>query len=237
MGHQTGTGSYCHAATQKNIHSNDPHMIIRAYLRASTRDQDANRAREQLKSFAHDHGARITTYYVENASGASIERAELQRLLSEAAEGDILLVESIDRLSRLPQPMWEALKRQIGQAGLQVVAVDLPVTHAVMKPATEGVEAWLQKAIAQMLIEFMAAFARKDWEDRRTRQAQGIATAKEAGRLQPRQPNLKMYARIIETRKTLSIRKTAELLGCSKGTVERAQAWAREELEKEGTPV
>ena len=236
MGHQTGTGSYCHAATQKNSHSNDSHMIIRAYLRASTRDQDANRAREQLKSFVHDHGARITTYYVENASGASIERAELQRLLSEAAEGDILLVESTDRLSRLPQPMWEALKRQIGQAGLQVVAVDLPVTHAAMKPATEGVEAWLQKAIAQMLIEFMAAFARKDWEDRRTRQAQGIATAKQAGRLQPRQPNLKMYARIIEARKTLSIRKTAELLGCSKGTVERAQAWAREALQ-EGTTV
>jgi DNA invertase Pin-like site-specific DNA recombinase len=209
-------------------------MIIRSYLRASTRDQDANRAREQLKSFAHDHGARITTYYVENASGASLERAELQRLLSEAAEGDILLVESIDRLSRLPQPMWEALKRQISQAGLQVVSVDLPVTHAALKPATEGIEAWLQKAMAQMLVEFMAAFARKDYDDRRNRQRQGIEAAKQAGRLQPRQPNLKMYARIIEARKTLSIRKTAELLGCSKGTVERAQAWAREQ---EGSTV
>jgi DNA invertase Pin-like site-specific DNA recombinase len=117
------------------------------------------------------------------------------------------------------------------------VAVDLPVTHAALKPPTEGIEAWLLKAMAQMLVEFMAAFARKDWEDRRTRQAQGIDAAKKAGRLQPRQPNLKMYARIIEARKTLSIRKTAELLGCSKGTVERAQAWAREELEKEGTPA
>ncbi|MNC59233.1 hypothetical protein D3C75_1090290 [compost metagenome] len=68
--------------------------------------------------------------------------------------------------------MWEALKRQIGQAGLQVVAVDLPVTHAVMKPATEGVEAWLQKAIAQILIQFVASFARKDWEGRRTHQVQ-----------------------------------------------------------------
>lgn len=204
-------------------------MIIRAYLRASTRDQNANRAREQLKSFAHDHGSRITTYYVENASGANLDRMELQRLLSEAAEGDILLVESIDRLSRLPQPMWEALKRQISQAGLQVVSVDLPVTHSVLKPATEGIEAWLQKAIAQMLVEFMAAFARKDYDDRRTRQRQGIEAAKQAGRLQPRQPNLKMYARIVEARKTLSIRKTAELLGCSKGTVERAQTWARDQ--------
>ncbi|MDF4211140.1 recombinase family protein [Pseudomonas protegens] len=212
-------------------------MIIRAYLRASTRDQDANRAREQLKTFALEQEARVTTYYVENASGASIERVELQRLLSEAGEGDILLVEAIDRLSRLPQPMWESLKRQISQAGLQVVSVDLPVTYFLMKPSGTGIEPWLQKAMAQMLIEFMAAFARKDYEDRRTRQAQGIATAKAAGRLQPRKPNLKLYAKIIETRKTLSIRKTAELHSCSKGTVARAETWARETQQAEGVSV
>ena len=103
-------------------------MIIRAYLRASTKEQDANRARECLKTFAEEHGSRVTTFYVENASGATPHRPELQRLLGEAGEGDILLVESIDRLSRLPQSMWESLKRQIGQAGLQVVALDLPVT-------------------------------------------------------------------------------------------------------------
>jgi DNA invertase Pin-like site-specific DNA recombinase len=209
-------------------------MIIRAYLRASTRDQDANRAREQLKSFAVEHGARVTTYYVENASGANIERAELQRLLAEAGEGDILLVESIDRLSRLPQPMWEALKRQIGQAGLQVVAVDLPVTHAALKLAAEGTEAWLQKAVAQMLVEFMAAFSRKDYEQRRERQAQGIAAAKKAGRLRPRQPNLKLYAKILETRKTLSVRKTAAFLNTSESTVKRADAWGRVATAEEG---
>lgn len=204
-------------------------MIIRAYLRASTREQDANRARSQLKDFSITHGARVTTYYVENASGASIERPELQRLLLEAGEGDILLVESIDRLSRLPQAMWEALKLQIGQAGLQVVAVDLPVTHMALKPATEGTEAWLQKTIAQMLVDFMAAFSRKDYEQRRARQAQGIAEAKKAGRIRPRQPNLKLYEKIIEARKTHSIAETVKLLGTSKSTVERAQVWGRKQ--------
>src|SRR5690606_953683 len=118
-------------------------MIIRAYLRASTSDQDANRAREQLKAFVAGRQTRITTFYVENASGATVDRPELQRLLSEAGEGDILLVESVDRLSRLPQAAWEALARQISAAGLQVVAVDLPVTHMAMRPASgEGIEAW-----------------------------------------------------------------------------------------------
>lgn len=210
-------------------------MIIRAYLRASTQGQDANRARDQLKQFALDHGARVTTYYVENASGARMDRAELQRLLAEAGDGDILLVESIDRLSRLPQPMWEALKRQISMAGLQVVSVDLPVTFAALRPTADGTEAWLQKAVAQMLIEFMAAFSRKDFEQRRERQAQGIAEAKKAGRLRPRQPNLDMYRKIIELRQTQSIRNTAKLLGTSKSTVERALEWARKDAK--GAPV
>jgi DNA invertase Pin-like site-specific DNA recombinase len=201
-------------------------LIIRAYLRASTKDQDANRARDQLKAFALDHKARITTYYVENASGANPDRLELQRLLSEAGEGDILLVESVDRLSRLPMPAWEALKQQISAAGLQVVVVDLPVTHMAMKPGTgEGIEPWLQKAVAQMFLEFMAAFSRKDYELRRERQAQGIKAAMLAGRYKPRQPNLKLYRQILELNKTYSIRNTAKLVGCSKSTVEKARAW------------
>ena len=203
-------------------------MIIRAYLRASTADQDANRAREQLKAFVAERQTRITTFYVENASGATVDRPELQRLLSEAGEGDILLVESVDRLSRLPQAAWEALARQISAAGLQVVAVDLPVTHMAMRPASgEGIEAWLHQALAKMFLEFMAAFARKDYELRRQRQAQGIAAAKEAGRFVPRKRNLKLYRAAIKLRETHSIRATAAILKCSKGLVERADAWAK----------
>lgn len=203
-------------------------MIIRAYLRASTADQDANRARDQLKAFVAERNARITTFYVENASGATVDRPELQRLLSEAGEGDILLVESVDRLSRLPQGAWEALARQISAAGLQVVAVDLPVSHMAMQPASgEGIEAWLHQALAKMFLDFMAAFARKDYELRRERQAQGIAAAKAAGRFVPRKANLKLYRAALKLRETHSVRATAEILQCSKGLVERADAWGR----------
>lgn len=124
---------------------------------------------------------------------------------------------------------------QISGAGLQVVAADLPVTHAALKPASSSTEGWLQSAVAQMLVEFMAAFSRKDYEQRRERQAEGIAEAKKAGRLKPRQPDLDLYAKIIETRKTLSVRKTAALLKTSPSTVTRAQVWGREALNAEGS--
>jgi hypothetical protein len=37
-------------------------MFVRAYLRASTKEQDARRAKEELRSFAKDRELKIATY-------------------------------------------------------------------------------------------------------------------------------------------------------------------------------
>ncbi|MEB0221352.1 recombinase family protein [Pseudomonas sp. AB12(2023)] len=204
-------------------------MIIRAYLRASTSEQDANRAREQLKLFVSEHGARITTFYVENASGAVLERPELQRLLSEAQEGEILLIESVDRLSRLPMATWEKLRNQIQTVGLQLVAADMPITYAALKPSTsDPMQAWMLKAIAQMFLEFMAAFARKDYERRRHVQRQGIETARMAGLYKGRAPDLELHSKIMVLLSgKFSVRQTAALLGCSPSTVQAVKVKSR----------
>ena len=68
-------------------------MFVRAYLRASTSDQDANRARDQLRSFAAERKLTIAAWYVENESGAKLARPELFRLLADTHPGDVLLVE------------------------------------------------------------------------------------------------------------------------------------------------
>ncbi|WP_410318492.1 recombinase family protein [Klebsiella pneumoniae] len=46
-------------------------------------EQDALRAKNRLKEFAAHNGHRIAGWYVENASGASLERPELTRMLSD----------------------------------------------------------------------------------------------------------------------------------------------------------
>ena len=76
-------------------------MFVRAYLRASTVDQDASRARDQLNAFAADRGLSVAAWYVENESGAKLARPELFRLLNDSQAGDVLLIEQVDRLSRL----------------------------------------------------------------------------------------------------------------------------------------
>ncbi|WP_047306870.1 recombinase family protein, partial [Pseudomonas fluorescens] len=59
-------------------------MFIRAYLRASTEDQDASRARDQLETFVTGFGLAIAASYMENASGSHANRPELIRLLKDA---------------------------------------------------------------------------------------------------------------------------------------------------------
>lgn len=104
-------------------------MFVRAYLRASTSEQDASRARDALEQFAANHGQHIACEYLENESGAKADRPELLRLLKDAKKGDVLLVESIDRLSRLPAEDWQKLKTAIDSKGLRIVALDLPTSH------------------------------------------------------------------------------------------------------------
>ncbi|WP_160171184.1 recombinase family protein, partial [Vibrio sp. ER1A] len=77
-------------------------MFIRAYLRASTTEQDAERAKSDLHNFAKQHNVRIASFYTEHLSGTKLERAELARLIEDSHRGDVLLIEKVDRLSRLP---------------------------------------------------------------------------------------------------------------------------------------
>ncbi len=60
-----------------------------------------------LKEFSALHGHRIAGWYVGNASGASLNRPELTRMLSDMEPVDAILIEQVDRLSRLNDAGWE----------------------------------------------------------------------------------------------------------------------------------
>lgn len=196
-------------------------MFVRAYLRASTSEQDASRARDALEQFAADHGQHIACEYLENESGAKADRSELLRLLKDAKKGDVLLVESIDRLSRLPAEDWQKLKTAIDSKGLRIVALDLPTSHQGIAD-TKGDEFTnrMLAAINSMLVDMMAAIARKDYEQRRERQAQGIKKAKDEGRYKGRPVDEDLHKRVRELLAAgLGVRATARHAGCSTTTV------------------
>jgi len=196
-------------------------MFIRAYLRASTAEQDATRAESALERFAVEHGHVIASIYIENQSGAKADRPELLRLLKDARKGDVLLVESIDRLSRLPADDWQKLKAAIDSKGLRIVALDLPTSYQGMQD-TKGDEftGRMLAAINSMLVEMMAAIARKDYEQRRERQAQGIEKAKSKGLYKGRPVDEDLHKRVRELLAAgIGIRAIARHAKCSTTTV------------------
>ena len=190
-------------------------MFIRCYLRASTKEQDAARAKDTLIKFARGYGHSIATFYEENESGATLARPELMRLIDESHWGDILLVEQVDRLARLNQKDWAALRRMLSEKGIVIVSPELKTSWDVLikRPAVESSEEE-EDSISPVMT------ARKDYLDRRRRQAQGIEKAKAAGKYQDRKPRSQDVARRAAVRKLLIAGNTysdiQSALGCSR---------------------
>ncbi|ENM5813847.1 recombinase family protein [Shewanella baltica] len=193
-------------------------MFIRAYLRASTKEQNAERARESLIQFVAQHGQRIAAFYIENVSGATLHRPELMRLIAESGESDIVLVEQIDRLARLKQSDWDTLKQKLASKRLAIVSPELPTSWLALQQHSEtDFTGAILQAVNAMMLDMLAAVARKDYDDRRRRQSQGIAKAKVDGKYNGRQPDLKRHQHIASLLKTgHSYSDIQDMLGCSR---------------------
>jgi len=195
-------------------------MFVRAYLRASTTDQDANRACDQLKAFAKERGLKIAAKYIENESGAKLARPELFRLLADAEPGDVLLVEQVDRLSRLTDGDWQKLKAELAAKRIRVVALDLPTSWVMTTGNGDEFTARMFDAINGMLLDMLAAVARKDYEDRRRRQRQGQEKAKAAGIYKGRPEDTKRNEGIADMLAAkMSWSSIQDATGCSRATV------------------
>ncbi|TFY89619.1 resolvase [Pseudomonas kairouanensis] len=147
-------------------------MKAHLYLRASTKDQDALRAKASLDAFVNEKGLVIAGVYSENISGTKLDRPELMRLLDAAQPGECIVCESVDRLSRLSQSDWETLKAKIKAKGLRVVIADLPTSHMLIEDM--GMTGQIMDVINSMLLDLMATMARLDQEKRVERIKQGL---------------------------------------------------------------
>jgi len=205
-------------------------MTVRIYLRASTSDQDANRAKATLLAFA---GNLPTVVYTENISGTKLDRPALNRLLEDGQQGDVLLVESVDRLSRLKQVDFERLKGRIREKGLRLVVHDLPTTHSAMDTAGQagGMQVELLAVVSNMLVDLLATMARLDNDKRIERIQQGLANKINAGWTPAgRQPDARLH-RKVRAKLDMGISKAdiAKQCGCGVATVYRIAAAMKNE--------
>ena len=78
---------------------------------------------------------------------------------------DILLVEQIDRLTRLSNSDWMTLKKQIEHYELRIVSLDVPTSWQALsdkEPSqSDPITRAVISAINNMLIDLMAAMSHK----------------------------------------------------------------------------
>jgi len=191
-------------------------MTVRIYVRASTKDQDATRALAELITFSRDYDDNHVDY-VEHFSGTKLDRPALAKLLKDAEQGDILLVESVDRLSRLSQDDFAILKQRIKDKGLRLVVADLPTTYTV----SGGMTGDILTVINHMLIDLLATMAKLDNDKRRERIKQGLANSgyKPTGK----KPNTTKHNRIreLDSQANMTKEEIAKAVGVGVATVYR----------------
>lgn len=203
----------------------------RIYLRASTKDQDASRARVVLEEFAAKMGYNVVRIVEENESGRKIERPKLHSIIEDSKPGDIILIEQIDRLSRMKAADYEQLKKAISDKGIRIVSMDLPTSYAPIEGLGEVIEV-VMRSINQMMMDILAVMAAKDYEDRRRRAAQGVEKAKAEGRYRGKPRDEKKRAQILDALKAgrgfNEIKRTYEVSNCLISSVSKEY---RESLE------
>ena len=191
-------------------------MTVRIYVRASTKDQDATRALADLVAFSTSYDDNHVEY-IEHFSGTKLDRPALTKLLNDANQDDILLVESVDRLSRLSQDDFAVLKQRIKDKGLRLVVADLPTTHTV----SEGMTGDILRVINDMLIDLLATMAKLDNDKRRERIKQGLANSgyKPTGK----KANLAKHNRIreLDSQNNMTKEEIAKAVGVGVATVYR----------------
>lgn len=138
------------------------------YARVSTKDQNLARQIEALTA------AGCKKIYQEKQSGKSIgDRPELNKLIDTIHEEDIVVVMSLDRLSRNSTDIKNLLN-QIEKKGATFDILDLP--------SFAGVEDLnLRKLLNNLVIDLMTYTAENERAKIRERQAEGIKLARKRG--------------------------------------------------------
>ena len=130
------------------------------YIRVSTQEQ--NTARQEVDKQNFDR------VYIEKASGKNADRPELKAMLDYVREGDVVEVESYSRIARNTQDLLSIVSR-LTEKGVDFVSQKEKIDTS--SPS------------GRLMLTIFAGLAQFERECLLERQAEGIAIAKQEGRM------------------------------------------------------
>lgn len=141
------------------------------YIRVSTTEQNEDRQRIALEG----KGVAAAHIYMDKQSGKDFDRPQYKRLVRRLRPGDLLYVQSIDRLGRNYQEIqtqWRILTKELG---VDLCVLDMPLLD------TRNGKDLMGTFIADLVLQILSFVAQNERENIRQRQAAGIAAAKARG--------------------------------------------------------
>lgn len=146
-------------------------MKVYGYVRVSSTDQNEGRQLTEMRKIGIDE-SRI---YRDKQSGKDFERPSYKKLLKKLKKGDLLYIMSIDRLGRNYEEIQEQWRFLTREKYIDIAIIDMPLLD------TRNGKDLMGTFLADIVLQVLSFVAQNERENIRSRQAQGIAVAKQNG--------------------------------------------------------
>lgn len=142
-----------------------------AYIRVSSQEQNEDRQviAMRRRNIPESH------IYMDKMSGKDFNRPQYQRLISVMSEGDILYIQSIDRLGRSYEEIQNQWRILTKEKRIDICVIDMPLLD------TRNGRDLMGTFIADLVLQILSFVAQNERENIKERQAQGIEAAKMRG--------------------------------------------------------
>ena len=145
--------------------------MIYGYIRVSTREQNEDRQLIALREMAVPEA----NLFIDKQSGKDFDRPQYQRLVRRLCPGDLLCVQSIDRLGRNYEEVREQWRGLTKEKRVDIRGLDMPLLD------TRQGKDLMDTFIADLVLQILSFVAQSERESIKKRQAEGIAAAKARG--------------------------------------------------------
>jgi Site-specific recombinases, DNA invertase Pin homologs len=160
-------------------------MELMGYVRVSSKDQNEGRQLEKMKAL----NIKEKYIFIDKASGKDFNRTQYQRMRNMLREGDLIYIDSLDRLGRNYDGIiseWKYITRTVG-ADIVVLEnetlFDSRKFKAMDTVTVDGTRIGMGKLLEDQFLSMLSYVAEQERLKIRKRQAEGIALARAEGRV------------------------------------------------------
>lgn len=147
---------------------------VYGYVRVSSKDQNIRRQLDAIRPWVKTE----QDIHIDKQSGKDFNRPQYQALKTLLAAGDVLVIQSLDRLGRNYTQIKDEW-RELGEKGVGIRVLDFPALNTVLEHGKD--HSLFSLFICNVVLEVLSFVAENERNNIRTRQAQGIASAKQRG--------------------------------------------------------